>query len=177
MITLQDKEKKIQDLAAKYSGTQIDTYKGSIYLPYITLPNAKGKGTMMEEYISWLLKESGIDCEWINGTLNYDFLINKKLRIELKTASIGSHNLVVFNQLHFGEEREVDEFLLTIIRPDNNIDMFLIPKKEFQYDRIKVQNQHGKDKENCARIALPYDKLLEELKIYQTNIDNLKQIW
>ena len=44
-MTLDEKRKKLEELALKHTSSQTEAYKNSIYLPYITLPNAKGKGT------------------------------------------------------------------------------------------------------------------------------------
>lgn len=176
-MTLDEKRKKLEELALKYTSSQTEAYKNSIYLPYITLPNAKGKGTMMEEYFAWYFNESGIKTDWITTNANYDFLMgDRKIRIELKVASIGKHSKIAFNQLHFGEEREVDKFLFIVIKPSNDIDMFLLDKKDLQYGKIKTQKQHGQQEINCARYYNTYENMTEELRDFRIDIDELKYI-
>lgn len=175
MITLQQQKQKIERLAEQHGSSQVETYKDSIFLPYVTLPNAKGKGTMMEEFFHWYLNEIGIKCQWIKTNANYDFLINDESKVELKVASIGHKNVVVFNQLHFGEMREVDKFLFAIIKPDDTIDFFVVPKEDFIDGRIKVQKQHSTDANTCARLCWPYNRMVKELEKYKVEIDNLSK--
>lgn len=177
MISLKEQEEKIKELAIKNGSVQEELYKNSIFLPYVILPNAKGKGTMMEEYFCWYFNSLGIKTEWITTNANYDFLMgDKQLRVELKVASIGKHSKIAFNQLHFGKERQVDKFLFIIIKPTNDIDMFLLDKKDLQYNKIKLQKQHGQEEKNCARYYSSYDNLIEELAEYRINPDILKEI-
>ena len=173
-MTLQEQREKIIELAEKWQGSQVEKYKESIFLPYITLPNAKGKGMMMEEFFYYYLKDLGIDIEWKLGTLNYDFVINHKKKVELKVASIGTKDIVVFNQLHFSITREVDEFLLVIIRPDDQIEFYLVPKTAFITGDIRVQRQHSSDKNQCARLYGTYAQIFEKLSHYKVEVDKLK---
>lgn len=176
-MTLQEKEDKLKELAEKHTSSQTEVYRDSIYFPYITLSNAKGKGTMMEEYFYWLFNAEGIKTEWIRTNDNYDYLIGKdKVRTELKVASIGHNNAVAFNQLHFGEKRRVDKFLLVIIKPDNDIDMFLVDKKVFANGVISLQKQHSSEKNECARLCLPYNKICEILENFRINLDDLRML-
>lgn len=172
-MTLQDQRNKIIELADKHTSSQIERYKDSIFIPYITLPNAKGKGAMMEEFFAWYLNEHGIKTELVKTNENYDFIINSKWKVELKVASIGYNNMVVFNQIHYGINRKVDKFLLIILRPDNELDLFLIDKKDFLSDKIKVQKQHSNSASECARICWNYEKMQQELSLYKVNIDKL----
>lgn len=174
MIDLISQKNKIVELANRHTSSQIETYKESIFLPYIVLPNVKGKGAMMEEFFAWYLNELGIKTKLIKTNENYDFIVEDTTKIELKVASIGFNNAVAFNQIHYGINRDVDKFLLTIIKPDNSIDFFVIPKKIFLSGAIKVQSQHGSSKDECARICWPYDKMIQELADYKVNIDKLK---
>lgn len=170
----EEKEKnKIQELAFKHASSQMERYKDSIFLPYITLPNAKGKGAMMEEFFEWYLNERGIKTELIKTNANYDFIINGNIKVELKVASIGLGEKVTFNQIHYGKQKDIDKFLLTIIKPDNDIDFFVIPKEEFAQGRIKVLKQHSSQKDECARISWNYDKVLEELSCYRVGEEKL----
>lgn len=173
MIDIEKQRKKISDLSYKYASSQIETYNDSIFLPYITLPNAKGKGTMMEEYFYWFLNELGIKTEWIKTNENYDFIINNELKIELKVASIGFNDMVVFNQLHFGKDRKVDKFLLVIIKPNDEIDFFLVPKEDFVNNKIKVQKQHSNERSQCARLCMSYQKVEQILGNYKVPVDRL----
>ena len=174
MITLQEQSEKIKKLASMHASSQIDKYAGSIFLPYITLPNAKGKGAMMEEFFEWYLNELGIKTKLIKTNENYDFICEDKIKVELKVASIGLKDVVSFNQIHYGLQRQVDKFLFTIIKPDDTIDFFVIPKVDFMMGNIKLQKQHTDLKNMCARISWPYNKMLEELAPYKVNIDKLK---
>ena len=175
MLDLKTQKEKIIELANNHTSSQIETYKDSIFLPYITLPNAKGKGAMMEEFFAWYLNELGISTKLIKTNENYDFIINDKTKVELKVASIGYNNMVVFNQIHFGISREVDKFLFTIIKPNNEIDFFVIPKIDFILNEVKVQKQHSGSKEDCARINWTYTRMVKELEKYKVDIDKLKE--
>lgn len=175
-MTLQDQKDKIIELANKHTSSQIERYKDSIFMPYITLPNAKGKGAMMEEFFAWYFNQYKIKTDLKKTNENYDFVMNNKWKVELKVASIGYNNMVVFNQIHYGIKREVDKFLLIIIRPDNELDMFLIDKKDFLSDKIKVQKQHSNSVNECARICWKYDRMLQELDMYRVTIDKLYEI-
>lgn len=172
-MTLEDKNKKIQELALKHASSQTETYRGSVFFPYITLPNAKGKGAMMEEFFEWYLNEMGVKTELIKTNANYDFIINDTIKVELKVASIGLGDKVTFNQIHFGEQKEIDKFLLTILKPNNEIDFFVIPKEDFYSGRIKVLKQHSSQKEECARIQWNYDKMINELGFYKIDEEKL----
>ena len=175
-MTLQDQKDKIIELANKHTSSQIERYKDSIFMPYITLPNAKGKGAMMEEFFAWYFNQYKIKTDLKKTNENYDFVMNNKWKVELKVASIGYNNMVVFNQIHYGIKREVDKFLLIIIRPDDKLDMFLIDKKDFLSDKIKVQKQHSNSANECARICWKYDRMLQELSMYRVTIGKLYEI-
>ena len=172
-MTLQEQKNKILELAGKHTSSQIERYADSIFLPYITLPNAKGKGAMMEEFFEWYLNNLGIKTKLIKTNENYDFIIEDRVRVELKVASVGYNNMVVFNQIHYGIARQVDKFLLAIIRPDNEIDFFIIPKEEFMTNQIKVQKQHSNSAHECARICWSYDRMIQELYKYKVSVDKL----
>lgn len=177
MLDLVIQKEKIKELAIKNGSVQEELYRDSIFLPYITLPNAKGKGTMMEEYFAWYFNESGIKTDWITTNANYDFLMgDRKIRVELKVASIGKHSKIAFNQLHFGDDRKVDKFLFIVIKPSNDIDMFLLDKKDLQYGKIRTQKQHGQQETNCARYYNTYENMIEELRDFRIDIDELKYI-
>ena len=176
-MTLDEKRKKLEELALKHTSSQTEAYKNSIYLPYITLPNAKGKGTMMEEYFYWLFNAEGIKTQWIRTNENYDYIMGKnEVKVELKVASIGHNNIVAFNQLHFGQKRNVDKFLLIIIKPDDCIDMFLVDKKIFANGVISLQKQHSSEKNECARLCLPYDKMCEQLENFKVDLETLREL-
>ncbi len=170
-----NKKEIIETLARRYKSGQEKLYKGSIFEPYITLPAAKIKGTMMEEFFYLLLRSKNIDCEWITTNKNYDFLINGKIRLELKVGSIGAGNKVAFNQIHFGKEREVDGFLLTIIKPDDTIDFFLVPKRDFQEGKVKVQRQHTDNTDSCSRMYYAYSGMGKILADYKIEEEKLKE--
>lgn len=173
MVTKKEMEEMINILARKHTSSQLERYKDSIFLPYITLPNAKGKGAMMEEFFEWYLNQHGINVKLIKTNENYDFLLDGKIKIELKVASIGYNDIVVFNQLHYGEDRKVDKFLFAIIKPDNDIDFFVIDKKDFQDGKIKLQRQHGSSKASCARLYTTYPKVLNDLQSYNITVDKM----
>ena len=91
-------------------------------------------------------------------------------------ASIGHNNIVAFNQLHFGQKRNVDKFLLIIIKPDDCIDMFLVDKKIFANGVISLQKQHSSEKNECARLCLSYDKMCEQLENFKVSLDTLREL-
>lgn len=172
-MDIQAQKEMLNQLAIKHSSSQVENYKDSIFLPYITLTNAKGKGMMMEEFFEWYLNELGIETELKKSNENYDFLIRKKLKVELKVASIGVRDKVSFNQIHFGKDKEIDKFLFVIIKPNDTIDFFLVPKEDFVKGKIKVQKQHGKDTTQCARIFDTYNKIILSLASYRVDVDKL----
>ena len=172
-MTLEEQREKIVELANNHTSSQIEKYKDSIFLPYITLPNAKGKGAMMEEFFAWYLNNIGIKTRLIKTNENYDFIVEDKVKVELKVASIGYNDMVVFNQIHYDIKREVDKFLLVIIKPDNAIDFFVIPKEDFMTNQIKVQKQHSSSANECARICWTYNKMVQELSKYKKEVDKL----
>lgn len=173
MIDKESQRNKLIQLAGKHSSSQIDTYKNSIFLPYISLTNVKGKGAMMEEFFEWYLNELGIDTILLKSNENYDFLVRNKIKVELKVASIGMNNKVAFNQIHFGKDKDIDKFLFVIIKPDDSIDMFVVDKEEFTSGKIKVKKQHGDNKVTCARIFGSYTHIIEELKGYKVDVDTI----
>ncbi len=174
-MTLSEQKLKIKELADKYKGDQVERYKNSIFLPYVSLPNVKGKGTMMEEFFCDYLNDLGIKTYWEKSLANYDFLINDYLRVELKVASIGAGDGVRFNQIHFGKGRQVDKFLLVVIKPDDTIDFFVVPKEDFASGKIKVKQQHTSDSSICASINISYESLLTNFKNYKVDVDNLSK--
>ena len=96
-MTLDEKRKKLEELALKHTSSQTEAYKNSIYLPYITLPNAKGKGTMMEEYFYWLFNAEGIKTQWIRTNENYDYIMGKnEVKIEFFIVLIFFELNVIF---------------------------------------------------------------------------------
>jgi hypothetical protein len=115
-------------------------------------------------------------CEFEGSNYKIYLTLDKDTsKVELKVASIGHKNIVVFNQLHFGETREVDKFLFAIIKPDNEIDFFVVPKEDFIQGKIKVQKQHSTDANTCARLCWPYNRMVKELSDYRVEIDNLSK--
>lgn len=175
MLTLEEQRKKIEELALKHNSTQLEKYKDSIFLPYISLPNVKGKGAMMEEFFEWYLNSNKIKTQLIKTNENYDLLIEEKIKVELKVASIGNNDMVAFNQIHYSKTRDVDKFLFIIIKPDNNLDIFLINKSDFLEGKIKLQKQHSKNQDECARLYSSYSNIIEELSEYLVKIEDLKK--
>ena len=173
MMTVEEQSFELRKLAEKYKGDQVERYKNSIFLPYVSLPNVKGKGTMMEDFFCQFLDRAGLKVHWEKSPANYDFLINGHLRVELKVASIGAGDAVRFNQIHFGADRQVDKFLFTVLKPDDTIDFFIIPKEDFQVGKIKVKQQHNKNISVCASINMPYPAFLEKFAEYKVEVDNL----